>query len=166
RGDHQRAADILHLPLTTPSGAIAAVEVLPLPALESVEWKVLEGMERHHTPHSDFFSAIFVAEAADVVVAAADSEKAWDDTEFLISIEAGHLRLGRTKQNGMWFWAPPGRFLWRRDSRLDERMASLASLTSDSPELRAGLLGGTVEEAAETLTAATEFFKQVRQRMY
>jgi hypothetical protein len=167
REDYDRVARIMHLGLRSQNEKnVPAVLLLPLLTLESVQWKVLKGFERHHTPHSDFFSALFVAEARDITVGPDEADLAWDDAEFMIAMESAHLRLSRQKkEEGLWFWIPVGRFIWRRTGTpLSERLTRIRELDPSSVELCAGLIGGTPEAAKDAATAASEFFGSVAGR--
>lgn len=168
RADYRRVAQIAALALRTQNeNSIAAVTLLPLAALENINWKVLKDFKTHHTPHSDFFSRIFVSEARDIVVSGDDAEQAWDDAEFLIAIESGHHSLRWMKEKGLGFWVPSGRFVWRRKGvLLHERLRRISELASESPELRAGLFGGRPESAKEVAEAASEFFTSMAGRWY
>ncbi len=156
-----RAARLMHLNIPSKyKSSLPAVTLLPLAALESVNWKFLQGHERHHTPHSDFFSKIFVSEAKDIVVGPNEADAIWDDGEFLIAAESGYQRLPALEEKGLWFWVPPGRFVWRTEggNSLGQRMAHLQGLSSDSPELKAGFFGKSVDNLQKTLPHLTEFF--------
>lgn len=164
---YERAARLMHLTIPAKfDKSHPAVTLLPIAVLESVDWKILEGFERHHTPHSDFFSKIFTSEAKDIVVAPREADAVWDDGEFLIAVESGYQRLPTMKEKGLWFWVPPGRFVWRNEggTSLEQRMAHLRSLTAASPELTAGFFGKSMEGLNETLPQLTEFFGKVGSR--
>lgn len=160
---YERAARLMHLTIPAKYDKSApAITLLPIAALETVDWKFLEGFERHHTPHSDYFSKIFSLEAKDIVVGPNEADTAWDDSEFLIAAESGYQRLPAVKEKGLWFWVPPGRFVWRSEggTSLDQRMAHLRSLSATSPELTAGFFGNSMEGLNETLLQLTEFFRK------
>jgi len=164
---HERAARLMHMTIPAKyDKSLPAVTLLPIAALESVEWKILEGFENRHTPHSDYFSEIFEAEAKEIVVAPRDADAAWDDGEFLIAVESGYQRLPAIKEKGLWFWVPPGRFVWRTESStsLAQRMAHLNGLSATSPELTAGFFGKNMDGLNETLPLLTEFFGKVSSR--
>lgn len=147
--------------------SLCAVALLPIAALDSIDWHILEGFERNHTPHSDYFSKIFVSEAKDIVVGPNEADAVWDDSEFLIAAESGFGRLSIMKEKGLWFYAPPGRFIWRDSgTSLEQRMAHLRSLSATSPELKAGLFGNSLGSLNETLSQLTEFFAKVGSRYY
>lgn len=164
-----RAARLMHLIIPAKyDKSLPAVTCLPIAALDNVDWKILEGFERHHTPHSDYFSKIFASEAKDIVIGANEADAVWDDGEFLIAVESGYQRLQAMKEKELWFWVPPGRFVRRTEggTSLDQRMAHLRSLSGTSPELAAGFFGESVEGLNETLPQLTEFFGNVRSRYF
>lgn len=164
---YDRAARLMHLiiPAKYEKG-LPAVMLLPLAALETVEWKILEGFENHHTPHSDHFSKIFSDEAKDIIVGPNEADAIWDDCEFLIAAESGYQRLPAMEDKGLWFWVPPGRFVWRSEggTSLSQRMDYLRGLSATSPELKAGLFGGNLDGLNKTLPQLTEFFARAGSR--
>ena len=163
RGDDARLAALMHLPMPRMNGERhLAVSKLPLLALETVEWKVLDGFERARTPHSNYFHAIFATEARDVAIGSQEADEAWDTAEFWVAMEFAAIRLPEYQANKGWFWTPVGRFIWRREGMSHvERLDSVRALRSDAPALKAGLLGGTPEKAKEITDAVTEFFGKV-----
>jgi hypothetical protein len=161
---YERAARLMHLTIPAKyDKSLPAVMVLPIAALETVDWKILEGFERHHAPHSDYFSKIFASEAKDIVVGPNEADAVWDDAEFLIAVESGYQRLPAMKEKGLWFWVPPGRFVWRTEggTSLNQRMDHLRSLSAASPELTAGFFGKSMEGLNETVPQLAEFLGKV-----
>jgi hypothetical protein len=164
RRDFNRVASLMNLSLAHFNGKRpAAINALPLTELERIEWKVLKGFERNYTPHSDFFSPLFIAEANDIVVGSADAEGAWDDTEFVIGMEFTYRSL---QEHPDWVWVPVGRFMRLWQSALPERLDRMGALDAASPELQAGLFGGTTESAKATLESAREKIRLFTSRMH
>lgn len=162
---YDRAARLMHLTIPAKfEQGLPAVTLLPFAALDTVDWKILEGLENHHTPHSDYFSKIFVNEAKDIVVGPNEADPLWDDSEFLIAAESGYQRLPAMEDKSLWFWVPPGRFVWRREgsTSINQRMDYLRGLSSTSPELKAGLFGGNLDGLNKILPHLTEFFTKIR----
>lgn len=162
-----RAARLMHLIIPAKrEQSLPAVTLLPLAALDTVDWKILEGLEHHHTPHSDYFSKIFSDEAKDIVVGPNEADTVWDDSEFLIAAESGYQRLPAMEDKGLGFWVPPGRFVWRREggTSINQRMDYLRGLSAASPELKAGLFGGNLDGLNKTLPQLTEFLAKVGSR--
>jgi hypothetical protein len=162
---YERAARLMHLTIPAKyDKSLHAVTLLPIAALDNVNWKILEGFERHQTPHSDYYSKIFASEAKDIVVGPKEADAAWDDGEFLIAAESGYQRLSAMKEKGLGFWVPPGRFVWRHEggTTLDQRMAHLRRLSAASPELTAGFFGKSIEGVNEIHHQLTEFFCKVQ----
>lgn len=168
REDVARLAAVLHAELPVRSGEPReAVSSLPLAALDTVEWKVLRGFEWAHTPHSNFFHAVFASDARDVVVGAQEADEAWDAAEFWIALEFAAFRLPRYKANSGWFWTPPGRFLWRREYRtLADRLNEVRQLPAGAGAFKAGLLGGGPDTAKEVLDETEAFFGRVGSGWY
>lgn len=168
RDDLSRMAELMHMPVMKYNkGHHPAVLLLPLPALESIQWKILTGRERAYTPHSDFFSEVFAADARDVVLDAREADDAWDASEFWIALEFAVIRVPEYKQNQVWFWTPLGRFIWRREGRtLQERFAEMRAQHGDSPVFAAKLLGGSPTEANEIIDHVEEFFSRAASSWY
>ena len=112
------------------------------------------------------FSKIFSNEAKDIVVGPNEADTVWDDSEFLIAAESGYQRLPAMEDKGLWFWVPPGRFVWRREggTSINQRMDYLRGLSATSPELKAGLFGGNLDGLNKTLPQLTEFLAKVGSR--
>ncbi len=163
REDYVRVHRIMHLMIRAPNrGNLPAVSTLALAALESVDWQVLDGHERYYAPHSVYFSRVFLADARDIVIGKDEAERVWDDAEFMIAMETGVERLPLVKEKRLWFWVPVGHFVWRRQGDLmKDRLDRVRTLTSESPELRAGLLGGSPESAKEVADNVSAFYEEV-----
>jgi hypothetical protein len=163
REDFARLAALMHLQIPTrQENRRAAIATLPLLALDSIEWRVLKGFERAHTPHSSHFHPIFATDARDVVVSSHEADEAWDAAEFWIAMEFAAVRLPEYQANKSWFWTPAGRFIWRRQGMsMSERIAAMRELNADAPAFKAGLLGGSPERAKEIIDAAAEFLGKV-----
>ena len=141
--------------------AVPAVDRLPPMTLESVEWKILNGLEQRNSPVSDFMYALFEQESTDILMDRSEAEELFDRTEFLIALEFAHHRLQRMKQTGLWFWVPLGRFVWRESGDgVSQRLSQFERLPAESPILKAGLLGGTPERAAAAVNAIRDFLKE------
>lgn len=163
RGDMHRLQSVMHMKVAKRhSGRRAAVQSITLAALLGDKWKILKGLERHHTPHSEFFSTVFAADARDIVLSEREAEDAWDDAEFWIALECGALRLPEYKQNQTHFWVPPGKFVWQWErNSLEDRIAAVRSLPNDAEAYDAGLLGGDPETGKEVVDAVEEWLKRV-----
>ncbi|MGO8449894.1 SIR2 family protein [Rhizobium gallicum] len=159
REDYGRVRELLTMKLrTADERQVPAVRVMPFNALDSVDWKILAGLENNHTPASDFFAAVFDKEASDVVINPNDSSMLWDDTEFVITMQFAYDRLPLMEKSGIWFWAPVGRSAWRRASiLLSERIQTLLDEGDASVICRSGLLGGSAAKAGPAITALNEF---------
>lgn len=168
REDFVRMAALMHLQIpTSRENRRIAISTLPLPALDSIDWKVLNGLERASTPHSNHFHPIFAADARDVVVSSYDANEAWDAAEFWIAMEFASVRLPEYQANRAWFWTPVGRFVWQREGMsMSERIAALRALKADAPAFTVGLLGGSQEKATEIIDAAAEFLGKIGSRFF
>jgi hypothetical protein len=130
-------------------------------SLGEVDWKLLKGLENRKTPISDFLYDIFQREAVDIIMSSTDAEELFDRAEALITLEAAHCRLQATEPRG-WFWVPYGRYVWRsQGGGVNRRFVEFEQLTAGSPVLKAGLLGGSPESAANAVAAVRDFFKEL-----
>jgi hypothetical protein len=169
RDDYQRVASILHMSVRTRNDQIApAVRVLPLTTLDSIDWKVLSGLEQSSLPHVQFFPPIFVSDARDIVVGMEEAERAWDDAEFVIAMEFAYLRnVQMQSENGLWFWTPLGRFLWSRHGMsLNDRLDHVRGLSPQSKELKAGLFGASSASAKVAAESMADFRNKVAGSIY
>lgn len=143
------------------------ITVTPPTAFGSLDWKFLKGLENHHTPVSDYLRQKIEPEIRDIAVLAEGTDDLFDMLEAIISLEFALDRLKRMKGTGLWFWTPPGRYVWKR-SRLsgDSALDQFANLGADHPLLTAGLLGGTPAKSAEIVTATREYFATAARSWY
>jgi hypothetical protein len=160
--DYRQVAQILQIPIRTSEGTQLAVNLLPLIALDSVDWRLLNGYERRHTAHSDFMYEVFEREARDIAIGSEEVNQLWSEAEFIIALEfAHHRRLRMANGAASWFWTPLGRFVWRRDgATVSERLDHVLTLDASSPELEAGLLGGRAESAVAAATEVRDFISK------
>lgn len=161
REDMPRLAAIMHLQTASRrTDRRKAAATLPLAMLDDLDWKLLKGFERHRMPHSVYFNALFTADARDVVVSTHEADVAWDAAEFWIAVESGAVRIGEFKDMS-WFWTPPGRFIWQTSPMsVTERIEALRELKAGAPEFKAGLLGGSPENAKTAIDAFASFIQR------
>lgn len=155
--DFMTARSLMHARIKMSNAEEAFVAALPLLALGWTDWKVLTGFENRRTPASDFLFGGFEKELTDSAVDQSEAEDLFDRLEFLISLEFAYLRLQST--NGLWFWMPIGRYIWKRqrDGVFNRLAAAYENLPADHVLLQAGLLGGTSESAAKVVGEMRKF---------
>ena len=117
--------------------------------------QLIEGMDKRHTPVSDYLSKELREALRPLVPDDTQYEHAFDDFEYLWCL----LHVDAEKQlNRDMIWTPYGSFSWRR-SRHDEWFADQAKRavekSDDSwPPLQGGLFGGSMERLTAALVEA------------
>jgi hypothetical protein len=141
REDFATTRSLMHAQITTDAGEEVCVLTLPLSALDSIDWKLLKGLEGHKAPASAFLFGPFGKEITDAAVDPSEAEDLFDHLELLISLEFAHLSL--QNKNGPPFWAPIGLYVWKRGARgVFDRLSAYGNLPANHALLQAGLLGG------------------------
>lgn len=147
----------------------AAVSVLPFNAYDNVNWKFIVGLENHHTPISDFLVDLFRTEAAtELAMTAQQAEDYFDLLEINVALGFAHYRVEEMKMSeGLWFWMPVGRFMWRqRRATLEARLREIETMSPASPYFTAGMLGGSVQAATGTIAAIRDYLSKVSGRFW
>ncbi|MDV4182376.1 SIR2 family protein, partial [Rhizobium brockwellii] len=159
REDYGRVRELLTMKLRTAhERQVPAVRVMPFNTFETVDWKILDGFENHHTPASDFFAAIFDKEASDVVINPDGRSMLWDDAEFMITMEFAYDRLQLVEKSASRFWVPVGRSGWRRDSiLLSDRIQTLQEEGDSSLLYKSALIGGSAAAAAPSIEVLKDY---------
>jgi hypothetical protein len=136
REDYQSIARLMHARATTPVGEYRLVMGLPVIELaETGVWKLMKGYERQRYPGSDWLLDLMKTEGRQVGLVEDEIEDLFDRLEFLITLEYARWR---SKEPDVHFWAPPGLYIWRRNSLGRQR----AWVERTMPALlRAGLVG-------------------------
>lgn len=162
REDFARVARLMHMHIQGNSDEHPfAVQRLPFQVI-TPNWSVLDGLEAAIAPHSTYFSGIFLTESKDISMSEAQANRAWDSIEFLICAEYFYWRLSSNEQFGMPPWGPFGKFCWQRSDRSrKERLDYLNGLFAGSPEIRAGLFGGSVLELQKITGPLAQFLDRI-----
>lgn len=129
--------------------------------------QVLEGMERRHTPLSDWIQTAVRQYMSNTAYNTEQYDLAFDKLEILMALSyAYHAE----KKAEPWYryWAPLGSFVYR--SRTRERITgeiegSISTLQHDSPYVRSGIFGDTPEECAASIQQFREFVTKAAQQM-
>jgi hypothetical protein len=155
--DYSAAARLMNIPVRTSSSdepKVAAAKY-PMNLLDSsLEWKILDGLEKRKLPHSAFLENLFEREASDIVLDESEIIPLFDETEVLIAMQYAHLR--SSEEHG-WFWTPLGQFIFRDRGRFGEKLGAFEDLEDGAAILKAGLLGGTSASAKSAVQAFREF---------
>lgn len=162
RSDFKLIHLLMHSRIKVNDGHSPMVSELAITSLGSINWKFLKGLENRRTPGSDFLLSTLSTELGDIALGANDAPEVFDRLEMLITLEFAHLRLSRVSETGIWFWTPPGRYIWssRKGGALNI-LKEFEDLTPGHPLLAAGLLGGSPTSAAAVLDAVREHFKKI-----
>ena len=148
---------LFEIELAVYGNKILALNLLPLNCYDNVDWKFLSGLERRRTVASDFIFEHLEADALDAAIDGKQVEELFDRVEFLISMEFAYHRLKDVNKSGIWFWMPPGRYLWRASGTvLNELLERFEAMADDAPAYKAGLLGCSKGASAPTFKAVRE----------
>lgn len=145
------------------------IERLPLATYyqRSVDWRALSGLNRRHTPASDFLFDLFSSEAKDISIAGKRAEDLFDRVELLVAIGFAHQRLIRSQASDGHVWMPVGRFIWKSEGEpLTKELKRLSALPDADPFFKAGLLGGSRSSAEPTLVAIGKFHEMVASQFW
>ena len=141
----------------------SAAQVLPPYSLFSRgrdSTKLLEGMERHYAPLNDWMHDALRPYADRIVSNDSQYTRTFDKLEILIALGAGHIRTFTGR-----YWAPPGAFGYRHQTReviFREIEESLATLQLRSPFVTSGIFGDTVKDCEQNLSALKELIPRLQ----
>lgn len=148
----------------------SAVSVLPFSAYDRMDWNFIVGLERNHTPISDFLVELFKNEAsAELAMTSQQAEDYFDVIEINVSLEFSYHRIEEMKTNKdfLSFWMPIGRFIWRRGrTTLEARLQAIEAMSPASPYFTAGMLGGSAQAATGTIVAIRDFQSRIASKFW
>lgn len=133
-------------------------------AVEPGMWKTLLGLERRYTPVSDLLYDKLRSPLREYLPRDEAYEDLFDRFEYLLGLV--HADLGRLMMEGGW-WGPVGCFHWRRDGQGERGGVSRqigAEVDADGinwPPLKAGLFGGSLDQAKQTKARFDRYLSQV-----
>lgn len=107
---------------------------------ERVGW-LLPNMERHHTPLSDYILEILRPYLNDFLPDEMQYKKLFDKFEYLLALIVADLTGN---------WGPPGAFVWRDRSRLengvvDQTKKEVEAMGEEWPLFKLGVFGGSID---------------------
>ena len=114
--------------------------------------RVLEGMDRRHAPLNDWIHQVLRPYTARVVAEDSRYTLVFDKLEILLALGDLHIH----SENR---WPPLGAFGYREENRdriLREIEESLSSKQNDSPFVRCGIFGDTVDVCRQRLAKLRE----------
>lgn len=120
------------------------------------------GMPGSHTPLSDRLYDVLHEPLREFLLQEEEYQRTFDRFEYLLALVYADWRL---KQEGMWFWAPVGCFLWRNrynpEATIMSEVGSEAEALGEKwPPLKAGLFDGSPERFASAAKKFHEFIAQ------
>ena len=133
--------------------------VLILPAfclLDGQAMQILEGMERRRVPLNDWLHDVLRQHARRVIPNDDEYTLVFDKLEILMALGYAY--------RGFSGWVPQGAFVYRNENRnriLQEIEKSLSELTNESPFVRSGIFGETVEDCRQNLAVFKEFLEKI-----
>ena len=137
---------------------IPTVRMLPPFCLfrDDRELQILEGMEKRYAPLNDWLHDALRQHAKRVIPSDDEYTLVFDKLEILIAL--GHA------YRGSFNWVPMGAFGYREENRnriLQEIEKSLSELNDESPFVRSGIFGETVERCSQSLAVFKEFLEKI-----
>ena len=129
------------------------------------QMQILEGMDRKRVPLNDWIHKTLQPFAERIIRDNNRYTFVFDKLEILIALSCAHYR----GQWSEWYWAPPGAFGYRSDSRvqiLQEIKESLSTERDESPFVTCGIFGETAEECKQGLEALEQFIPKLRWGWY
>ncbi len=126
---------------------------------------MLPGLDRHHTPVSDYLFAKLRDPLREFLPEDDKYQEAFDRFEYLYGVI--HADLNRWGYEDGW-WGPVGCFGWRGRRLSGERLiataidAEIENLGGEWPPLKAGLFGGVLDRAKTTKAKFDAFLKHLR----
>ena len=138
---------------------VSAVQILPPFCLfnDRRNMQILEGMEKRRSPLNDWLHSALRQPAKRVIPSDDGYTLFFDKLEMLIALGGAY----RESSN----WAPMGAFIYRDENRnriLQEIEESIVEFQEQSPFVRSGIFGETVEQCSQSL----EVFKVFIARVY
>ena len=142
--------------------SVPAVQVLPpLCLFDDVRaMRILEGMDKRKMPLNDWLYNGLRTHTMRVVPDEARYEFIFDQFEMLVALNYIHL----DQQERYGHWAPLGAFSYRlHENRIDQEIEeSLSTMQVESPFVKCGIFGQTVDLCKKRLAALREFIGTVR----
>ena len=123
----------------------------------------LEGMERHHVPLNDWLHNKLRQCAKGLIPGDDRYTLIFDKLEILIALSYA-FQSAQSKEEEQWQWVPMGAFGYRHENRsrvLQEIEKSISELSENSPFVRSGIFGKTVEDCSQSL----QVFKRVMMKI-
>lgn len=128
-----------------------------------VGW-LIPGMEGHHTPLSDYLMAELRSPLRDYIPGDDDYQTTFDRFEFLFALV--HADLSRGSFGGEGWWGPIGCYAWR--GRRFQKATPMSLVAEEIktegpnwPPLKAGLFGGSLEQAQTAYSKFDAFLKTI-----
>ncbi len=141
-----------------------AVEILPPFCLfdrSGDAAKLLEGVDRRYAPLNDWLQALLQPRFRNLMPSESRFNYTFDKLEILMALGYAY----HAKRAKDWYWAPPGSYGYRHDSReriLTEIRGSLDDLGDKSPYVRSNIFGRTTAECNASLEAFANWVKELR----
>ena len=126
--------------------------------------RLLEGMERHHTPHNDWIHGVMWQYMSNTTHDRAQYDLVFDKLEILMALSYAYHD-GRSE--GL-YWAPLGSFVYRYQNRmqiLEEIEESISSLLHESPFANSGIFGESPQECMRSIEAFKKFVDEAARSM-
>lgn len=124
------------------------------------DWKILEGMERHHTPMNDRLHDHLRAPLKNLIPNDSRYSLIFDKLELLMALGFVY----NNKNSSSNYWTPVGSFMHRRDNRtriISEIEESIAKDGEQSTYVQSGIFGESAEACTKAINDFKDFMKEV-----
>jgi hypothetical protein len=123
--------------------------IFPLHVMENDIMRLLPGMERHHTPLSDYLFAKLRTPLREFLPSDVEYQTAFDRFEYLFGLVYADMNRKQVR-DGAW-WGPVGCFAWRRhvfggERAIEAIKEEIETEGANWGPLKAGLFGGSLEQ--------------------
>ena len=122
--------------------------------------QILEGMDRKYVPLNNWIHETLQPCAERIIRDNNRYTLIFDKLEILIALSHAHYR----DEWSEWYWAPPGAFGYRSESRvriLQEIKESLSTERDESPFVTCEIFGETADECKQGLEALEQFIPKL-----
>lgn len=126
--------------------------------------QLLEGMERHHTPFSDWIHGIMRQHMGNAIPDNAQYDLVFDKFEILMALSYAY----HDQRSEHRYWAPLGSFVYRTQNRkqiVREMEGSISTLQHESPYVKASIFGESLQECMRSIELFNGFVHEAAQSM-
>jgi hypothetical protein len=140
------------------------VQVHSISVIETAVGRLIPGMDRRHTPVSDYLLGELRSPLRDYTPGDEEYQSIFDRFEYLLALV--HADLQRWTSRGEGWWGPIGCFAWRvehfqKSSIMGAIGEEMEAAGANWAPLKAGLFGGSLEQARTAKSKFDTFLKTI-----